>query len=191
MSVSWKDEYRAELKRLYEIGISSSQIAVRINEQFGTAFTRNAVIGRAHRDKLCGKPRSKRLKPTSPRPPRATAAPQNRLRERYSAESGRMMTVIENVAPVVLRDAEVGSLRVDFWGLTKLNCHFPDKEGDPSVGVAHTFCGCAAVPGLSYCDPHARIAYLHYGRSSDEKEMLRIRGVRVARERRRESMVAA
>ena len=50
--MNWTEERVAELRRLWAQGLSASQIAKRL----GTDITRNAVIGKAHRLGLAGRP---------------------------------------------------------------------------------------------------------------------------------------
>jgi len=55
MKTSWNDERVAVLRAMWEEGESASMIAKRINRDAGQAlFTRNAVIGKAHREGLPG-----------------------------------------------------------------------------------------------------------------------------------------
>ena len=45
----WNDETVARLDALTKVGKSASQVAAIINAEFGTTFTRNAIIGKSHR----------------------------------------------------------------------------------------------------------------------------------------------
>jgi hypothetical protein len=49
---AWTDEMFNRLKELMATGISATQVALQINREFGTSFSRNSVIGKAHRAKL-------------------------------------------------------------------------------------------------------------------------------------------
>ena len=50
--MSWTDEKIKALKELWQQGVPASEIA----ESLGDGFTRNSVIGKAHRLKLPGRP---------------------------------------------------------------------------------------------------------------------------------------
>jgi GcrA cell cycle regulator len=78
--MNWTDERIADLRRLWAQGLSASQIAKRL----GGEVSRNAVIGKAHRLGLAGrpspirgeaKPRSKAAPPPPPAAAAAAAAP--------------------------------------------------------------------------------------------------------------------
>lgn len=49
MQSTWEDAHSVALRELVEKGMSFKEIARALNERFGTAYTRNAAIGRARR----------------------------------------------------------------------------------------------------------------------------------------------
>ncbi len=63
---TWTDERVEQLKKLWEAGLSASQIAGELGN-----ITRNAVIGKVHRLGLSGRAKS----PLRPHPARARPAP--------------------------------------------------------------------------------------------------------------------
>lgn len=73
----WLADHIASLHEFVNAGLSGSETAVKLNERHGTAFSRNAVIGRVHRMamlKLVGKPKGRKrkggtMKDTEPPPP--------------------------------------------------------------------------------------------------------------------------
>lgn len=155
--MSWTDERVEALKKLWQEGLSASQIAGRIG-----GVTRNAVIGKVHRLGLAGRATTSRMK--SHRPRRTPAAqkmrparPQQRfgtpasspLRDLYRAEGESYVPPVEDV---VIPLAE----RKYIQTLTENCCRWP--IGDPQLADFH-FCGKKKVAGLPYCDVHARRAF--------------------------------
>ena len=146
--MGWTDERVELLKKLWQDGLSASQIA----KQLG-GVTRNAVIGKVHRLGLSGRaapskparpvfkaprPARQAAAPAAPRriapPPLATAAPAPQPPVRYVEEAPGAATVLTLGAHM---------------------CKWP--IGDPSSDD-FTFCGRRASEG-PYCVEHARVAY--------------------------------
>lgn len=146
--MGWTDERVENLKKLWQDGLSGSQIA----KQLG-GITRNAVIGKVHRLGLSGRAApSKPARPVfkAPQAPRslAPAAPR-RIAEPVVAEE-----VSEPVpAPVRYLDEVPGSATILTLGAHM--CKWP--IGDPS-NDGFTFCGRRQDDG-PYCLEHARVAY--------------------------------
>ena len=49
MQSTWEEAHSVALRDCLEKGMSFAEIARALNERFGTAYTRNAAIGRARR----------------------------------------------------------------------------------------------------------------------------------------------
>ena len=49
MQSTWEEAHSSALRELYEKGVPFSEVARALNERFGTAYSRNAAIGRARR----------------------------------------------------------------------------------------------------------------------------------------------
>ncbi|MFA5593185.1 MAG: GcrA family cell cycle regulator [Micavibrio sp.] len=131
-TMSWTDERVSLLKQLWGEGKTAAEIA----KVLGDGITRNAVIGKAHRLKL-----SSRLSPiqqnASKKPAKAEAAPPRVFK------------------PTVKMPVFLGH-EVKMADLDSRMCRWPN--GDPQE-ENFSFCGCAAIAGLPYCDTHARMAY--------------------------------
>lgn len=157
--MSWTDERVELLRKLWNDGLSASQVAAEI----GAGITRNAVIGKIHRLGL-----SQRAKtPIAPRPrmakpPRPQAAPP---RPQHGP------SVIGNVAlalaprALVLPDTRPQeevvipmSERVTLMELREAMCRWP--IGDPTT-AEFRFCGAKSPGGggSPYCGYHAQVAY--------------------------------
>lgn len=143
--MSWSDERVELLGKLWQDGLSASQIA----KQLG-GVTRNAVIGKVHRLGLSGRgvpssprraalkpPRpSRRARPTAPvREPRPKAPPAPRWAARYVDEAPGVATVLTLGAHM---------------------CKWP--IGDP-MADGFTLCGRRSEHGGPYCLEHAAVAY--------------------------------
>lgn len=135
--MSWTDERVALLKKLWGEGKSAAEIA----KALGGGLTRNAVIGKAHRLKL-----SNRVSPI-----------QQNNKKPVASDPVEKKKII--VVPKVVRKAGGGVAMVN---LRDRMCRWPD--GDPKE-PGFSFCGCESVPGLPYCDDHAKMAYQAPSRS--------------------------
>jgi GcrA cell cycle regulator len=155
--MSWTDERVESLKKLWQEGLSASQIAGRLG-----GVTRNAVIGKVHRLGLAGRATTTRMKshrprriPAAPRPrppqktSRFNAPPLSPLRELYRAEGEGWTPPVEEVV-IPLHE------RKTLNQLTESCCRWP--IGDPQDADFH-FCARKKVPGLPYCETHARRAF--------------------------------
>lgn len=145
--MGWTDDRVENLKKLWQDGLSASQIA----KQLG-GVTRNAVIGKVHRLGLSGRAApSKPARPVfkAPRPQRpAVAAPAAPRRISEPAIQAEAMPT-----PVRYVDEAPGSATVLTLGAHM--CKWP--IGDPSSD-GFTFCGRRQSEG-PYCVEHARVAY--------------------------------
>ena len=146
--MGWTDERVETLKKLWQDGLSASQIA----KQLG-GVTRNAVIGKVHRLGLSGRATpSKPARPVfkAPRPQRAIQAPAapRRISEPVHASQPQPPQL-----PVRYVDEAPGSATVLTLGAHM--CKWP--IGDPSSDE-FTFCGRRQSDG-PYCVEHARVAY--------------------------------
>src|SRR5215467_11956186 len=131
--LTWSDDRVEQLKKLWEAGLSASQIAAELGN-----VTRNAVIGKVHRLGLSG--RAKSPSSAAPRPRKARPA-------QHMMRVSRPITY-DNVVPM--------SQRLSLLELNEATCHWP--VGDPS-SPDFFFCGGRALSGLPYCAQHSRVAY--------------------------------
>ncbi len=151
--ITWTDDRVEQLKKLWEGGLSASQIAAELGN-----VTRNAVIGKVHRLGLSGRaksPSSAAPRPRKPRPaqqmvrmPRPAARGNTALAHDYQVEMEPDPISVDNVIPI--------SQRLQLVELNDATCHWP--VGDPA-STDFYFCGGKAVAGAPYCAHHSRIAY--------------------------------
>ena len=143
--MAWTDERVELLKKLWAEGLSASQIAGRLG-----SVTRNAVIGKVHRLGLSGRATTSRMKSHRPRaPPGGPPMGNPAFRALYQAEAEAFQPPVEEL---VIPMAE----RKYIQTLTECSCRWP--IGDPQAADFH-FCGKNKVPGLPYCEFHARRAF--------------------------------
>ena len=148
--MSWTDERVELLKKLWQDGLSASQIAAELG-----GVTRNAVIGKVHRLGLSG-----RGQPTS-----------SIKRQRRTHSTGmrrvRQLITVGNLAlkPDHLPEADLRPRRnvvvpiarkLSIFQLTEKTCKWP--IGDPGQEDFH-FCGHDSLENLPYCEYHAGVAY--------------------------------
>ncbi len=148
--MSWTDERVELLKKLWQDGLSASQIAAELG-----GVTRNAVIGKVHRLGLSG-----RGQPTS-----------SIKRQRRTHSTGvrrvRQMITVGNLAlkSDQLPEADMRprrnvvvpiAKRLSIFALTEKTCKWP--IGDPGHEDFH-FCGHDSLENLPYCEYHAGVAY--------------------------------
>jgi GcrA cell cycle regulator len=148
----WPSEHSDALRDYFLKGMSYGTIGKEINARFGTAYTRNAVAGRAKRLGLGAPARmtSPSIVPSLPsgaclvashRP----ALPSLNLPPKSAMKAARVKLRCVGVQPRLIPLAE----------LARGDCRYPyggDKDGEEI-----TFCGHPRQPGASYCAPHARL----------------------------------
>ena len=149
--MGWTDERVELLKKLWQDGLSASQIA----KQLG-GVTRNAVIGKVHRLGLSGratpsKPARTVFKAPRPARPVTAAAP---AAPRRMVETSQSSSMVAPPTPVRYVDEAPGTATVLTLGVHM--CKWP--IGDPSLD-SFTFCGRHTEEVGPYCMDHAQVAY--------------------------------
>lgn len=157
---TWTDERVELLKKLWNDGLSASQIAGELG-----SVTRNAVIGKVHRLGLSG--RAKTAGSSTPRPrkqaTRAPSAPMGRTNfpvrgaNALAPQPAAEADVVPLVEPALSEDVVIPfSERVTIMELRENMCRWP--MGDPTT-PEFRFCGGKATVGTPYCAHHCRVAY--------------------------------
>jgi GcrA cell cycle regulator len=150
--MSWTDERVATLTKLWQEGLSASQIAAELG-----GVTRNAVIGKVHRLGLSG-----RGQPTSSikRQRRAHSPAVRRARQGVTFGNLALRADLDALAVAELRPRRNVVVpiakRLSIEMLTEHTCKWP--IGDPGQEDFH-FCGHDSLEGLPYCEYHAGVAY--------------------------------
>jgi GcrA cell cycle regulator len=151
--LTWSDDRVEQLKKLWEAGLSASQIAAELGN-----VTRNAVIGKVHRLGLSG--RAKSPASSAPRPRKARPA-QHMMRvsrpvSRGNTALAHAFEVEPEPDPIAFDNVVPMSQRLSLLELSEATCHWP--VGDPA-SPDFFFCGGKALTGLPYCAHHSRVAY--------------------------------
>lgn len=175
--MNWTEERVELLKKLWNEGLSASQVAAQLG-----GVSRNAVIGKVHRLKLSGRgktttaaARSKKVNTTpaaaaAPRPatsttnnnrPQATTTIRNAtVTKTVGATALQMEYVADAVSETVVQtqsDVVVPiSRRLNLLQLSERTCKWP--IGDPMHDDFH-FCGHEAGDSSPYCTYHAKLAF--------------------------------
>jgi GcrA cell cycle regulator len=155
--MAWTDERVEQLKKLWAEGLSASQIAGRLG-----GVTRNAVIGKVHRLGLSGRATTSRMKSHRARPRSvSTNTAKRAVKSRFGTVGNPALRALYHPdAEAYVPPAEELEIplaeRKTIQMLTETSCRWP--IGDPQTPDFH-FCNRSKVPGLSYCEHHARRAY--------------------------------
>jgi GcrA cell cycle regulator len=129
--------------------MSYSEIAGAINAKFGTAYSRNAALGRAKRMGLAGPEPAREPGHWPKQPSKASLC---RRREHHQPEFMRPMPVFERTETAPLRCVEIVPRHLSLVELEPGDCRYP--YGGDAEGEAITFCGHRRRLGSSYCAPH-------------------------------------
>lgn len=144
--MSWTEDRIERLRQLWGSGKSASEIA----DMLG-GVSRNAVIGKAHRLGLSGRPSPIKAKPEE----EAEAAP---------AAAPTSVASPAPARPAPVREAVQEGANI--LSLTERMCRWP--LGDPKQ-AGFRFCGKGVFGGLPYCMEHATLAYQAPKKKEDRK----------------------
>jgi GcrA cell cycle regulator len=142
IGTEWTLDHIAELTRLLPTGMVYRDIAKTLNEQFGTAFSKNSVVGKVHRLGL-----------TPPEKPKAeprvrTYSP--RVGHDVKAKRAAHSNTIRIVSTVVLEREKLRCLEIKCTVplLDVTGCRYTDGDGP------FLFCDGPQHPGSSFCFSH-------------------------------------
>jgi len=140
--MSWNDENVARLKELWDQGLPTAQIGKLLN------FTKNAVVGKAHRIGLERRPSP--IRRTAVKPDRKKA--RSPIMPILNFESQQIKTTH---APIY--QAFLPAVKTIFSSTTKRGCEWP--EGHPEEDEFH-FCNEERFEDKPYCINHCAVAYV-------------------------------
>lgn len=139
------DAILARLAQLWPIGLSARECANTLNAEFGTTYTRNAVIGMVHRH-------------IAPRTTHAHKMNRAKIREDKLAKIAERNALVE--AGAVAKLAEVTPMNIRIEDRTDGQCPFPMWASDaPSGGPNFPVCGCDKPLGAPYCKGHMAVTH--------------------------------
>ena len=149
--INWAPEHSDALREGVARGMSFSKIAEAINLKFNTAYSRNAVIGRAKRMGLAAVDR-----PPCRMGPRPDRPHEPRADQPRSLAFSRPPPACAKPEPVRLQCVEIEPRHLSLIELERDDCRYP--YGGDLEGEAITFCGHPRRSGASYCTPHFRLS---------------------------------
>ena len=141
--------------RMHELWVkfSASQVAAMLNAEFGTSYTRNAIIGGACRDDI-----RKTGQPSAPKAiaaPTTAPAPMVRIPEQHKPLTAAQLERLPRIIiPKDAWNALPGSKPVGLMSLTLKTCRWPID----GLGEQH-FCGQHVIETGVYCVDHAERAF--------------------------------
>lgn len=167
--MSWTDERIATLKKMWKDGKSAAEIA----KVLAKGVTRNAVIGKAHRMGLSGRPSPIKKPAEAPKKEAVKKEPKKAAAKVVAPKKATAVPVVTGVKnnPLVrevtpprqfVKEEFPADGGVPLIDLTERMCKWP--FGDPREDN-FTFCGHPIRPGTPYCADHASMAYQSSGRS--------------------------
>lgn len=152
--MGWTEAQTLRLSDLMAQGLTNRQAAAAINKEFGTEYTRNAVIGRASRKKIVKKqfinapsdrPKRER-RPAHPRPAREPYTPAP------LPDIASPMLTVETPPPAgIFGDTP---RMIDLMDLQPHSCRFPFGDAAP-----FQFCGAHKHKGFPYCAEHVALTH--------------------------------
>jgi GcrA cell cycle regulator len=158
--MSWTDERINLLKKMWKEGKSAAEIA----KTLGKGVTRNAVIGKAHRMGLSGRPSpikkpvpaKKEILPKKPAPSSVLSAPLRKPAGQQNSKTNPILTKEAEDLKKLTKDEIPPGGGVPLLDLTERMCKWP--IGDPKE-PEFTFCGLGIRVGTPYCPTHAAMAF--------------------------------
>lgn len=140
--MSWNESNVARLKELWDQGLPTAQIGKLLG------FTKNAVVGKAHRIGLERRPSPIRRTAAKPDRKKARSPIIPTLNFEVSKEEPKEALTKENFQPAV---------KNIFTNQTKRGCEWPDGHPDESD---FKFCGKDRFEDKPYCIDHCAVAYV-------------------------------
>lgn len=149
----WSSEHSDALRDYFLKGLSYAEIGREINARFGTAYTRNSVVGRAKRLGLIAPVRMRSPSIVPPLPGEGWQPSPRRMRLPYLNVPPE--SAMKPATRVELRCVGIQPRLIPMAELECGDCRYPyggDKDGEEIA-----FCGHPRQAGSSYCAPHARL----------------------------------
>jgi GcrA cell cycle regulator len=150
----WTPEIDADMLKLTSTGTTYHEAALILNAKYGTAFTRNSLIGRASR--LGGFTPRPKLTPEEREARRLAREARHNAKRRQARQAHgvkpRRVTPKPEREITVLRCAGIEPLNISLFDLTSKTCRWPYGEGP------YTFCGHHPSEGSPYCAPHFHLS---------------------------------
>ena len=155
--MSWNDENVARLKELWDQGLPTAQIGKLLG------FTKNAVVGKAHRIGLERRPSPIRRTAVKPDRKKARSPVMPKLNFENKQDEVNQKNEVSNFQPVVKNLLNLS---------TKRGCEWP--QGHPDEADFH-FCGKDRFEDKPYCLEHCAVAYVVPEKEENERQQVNSR----------------
>lgn len=151
----WTDEAVEELKRMWDRGMTTGQIAKALN------VTKNSIIGKVHRLCLTARP--------SPIKKSASEQKEKKVTKNETPAKEKGKDSLKRQAKAPIKESEtkpivkpvVETTNIPLVKLDNHTCRWP--MGDPRDDD-FCFCGKRIRTGQTYCEEHAAVAYVKAGK---------------------------
>lgn len=153
--MAWTDEMIAELKVLWDKGMTTGEIGKKLN------VTKNSVVGKVHRLGLDGRPSPIKRKNEEVEKP--VAEPVKKIEHQKQPATPKIEHKLEAVKIEPIKATPKKELTPQKEGNVSLvelgnhSCRWP--IGDPKDEGFH-FCGKKTKAGQTYCEEHSAVAYV-------------------------------
>ena len=157
----WNDENVVKLRELWDQGLPTAQIGKLLG------FTKNAVVGKAHRIGLERRPSP--IRRTAVKPDRKKARSPVIPKLNFESADSKEITISQNNKTVLsnLNTSFQASTTNLFGSINKRVCEWP--EGDPDEPGFH-FCKKERFEDKPYCLEHCAVAYIVPEKEESEKQ---------------------
>jgi GcrA cell cycle regulator len=153
----WNDEKIAKLRKLWQEGLTTGEIGKRLG------VSKNAVVGKAHRLGLKGRPSPIKRQEAAATPAAPAAAPSSSPSAAHAPSAPAAAPVH---APSSSAKKNQPAKVFTLTDLTHNTCRWP--IGDPKHEDFH-FCGKQVYPGKPYCLDHCAQAYVGSNKPRNEE----------------------
>lgn len=151
----WTDEAVEELKRMWDRGMTTGQIAKALN------VTKNSIIGKVHRLCLTARPSPIKKTDAEPQEKKQVKKEVPVKEKKKTAEPRQAKIAVKEVEAKPESKATVETTNIPLVKLDNHTCRWP--MGDPRDDD-FCFCGKRIRTGQTYCEEHAAIAYVKAGK---------------------------
>ena len=151
--MSWNDDNVARLRELWDQGLPTAQIGKLLG------FTKNAVVGKAHRIGLERRPSPIRRSAAKPDRKKARSPITPKLNFEATKVDTKPVTQVQKSFPLVVKNLISNN--------TKRGCEWPEGHPDESD---FKFCGKERFEDKPYCLDHCAVAYVIPEKEESEKQ---------------------
>ena len=152
----WTDESVEELKRMWDRGMTTGQIAKALS------VTKNSIIGKVHR--LCLTARPSPIKKASDASSKKVVKTEKgvKIPKEEKKDTEEKSTEVSNIKNIEAgSNSSIEEKNISLVQLDNHTCRWP--LGDPRDDD-FCFCGKKVKTGQTYCEEHSSIAYVRVGK---------------------------